>query len=372
MATAKDIVNKILYGRRYDHVPRPQRVYLRPGERHVRRALGALREWRGRTVSLEDYRAATPLGEIEEFITCPLCGESRQRPLYRPRNPGKGWEYRVVRCPGCGFLYRNPNIRPERLGDLYATGYSGFLSGQYARQRQRRYRAVMDAVAPVFDRGQGRRLLDFGCGTGLFLELAERRGFDAYGVDLSPDSLAEARKRLTSARVFHGSPMAVNEIAAGGFDVITMWSVLAHLPRPVADLSMLRRLLSDEGVLVILTVNGGSLHLDGLGSKWGGFTRNHLMFYSRDTLPRLLEAAGFGAAGLVPFYGDEVAVEESALTPAEEQLLRRRVDATDYGAMLVAVGFATGAAADRWGGHLHDVRLLQHTVQRPSPSENAR
>ena len=139
MATAKDIVNKILYGRRYDHVPRPQRVYLRPGERHVRRALGALREWRGRTVSLEDYRAATPLGEIEEFITCPLCGESRQRPLYRPRNPGKGWEYRVVRCPGCGFLYRNPNIRPEHLGDLYATGYSRFLTGRYARNRQRRY-----------------------------------------------------------------------------------------------------------------------------------------------------------------------------------------------------------------------------------------
>jgi SAM-dependent methyltransferase len=354
--TAKDIARNVLYGRRYDHLPRPQQVYLRPGERQIRRALGFLRALRSRTVSLEAYRAATPPGEIEEFITCPLCGETRQRPLYRPRDPGKGWEYRVVRCPGCGFLYRNPNIRPERLGDLYATGYSGFLSGPYARQRQRRYRVVMDSVSPVFDAGRGRRLLDFGCGTGLFLELAEQRSFDAYGVDLSPDSLAKARQRLSSARVFHGSPMEVDEIAAGGFDVITMWSVLAHLPRPVADLSMLRSLLSDDGVLVILTVNGGSLHLDGLGSAWGGFTRNHLMFYSRDTLPRLLEAAGFAAAGLVPFYGDEVAAGESSLTPAEQQLLRRRVETTDYGAMLVAVGFATDAAADRWGRRVRDLR----------------
>jgi hypothetical protein len=80
------------------------------------------------------------------------------------------------------------------------------------------------------------------------------------------------------------------------------------------------------------------------------------MFYSRDTLPRLLEAAGFAAAGLVPFYGDEVAAGESSLTPAEQQLLRRRVETTDYGAMLVAVGFATDAAADRWGGRVRDLR----------------
>ncbi len=363
MATPKKIAAKILYGRRYDHVPQPQQVYLRPGERHIRRTLGALRDLRSRTMSLEDYRARVPLGEIEEFISCPLCGDSRQRPMYRPRDAKKGWEYQVVKCPSCGFLYRNPNIRPERLGDLYATGYSGFLSGAYARQRQRRYRVVMDAVGPAFADGDGRRLLDFGCGNGLFLQLAEQRGFSAYGVDLSPDSLAEARQRLTSAQVFHGSPTDVDEIAAGGFDVITMWSVLAHLPRPVADLSMLRSLLSDDGVLVILTVNGGSLHLAGLGSAWGGFTRNHLMFYSRDTLPRLLAAAGFEAAGLVPFYGDEVAAGESSLTPDEQRLLRRRVDSTDYGAMLVAVGFATDAAVDRWGGQVPDVRRLASPEQ---------
>ena len=32
------------------------------------------------------------------------------------------------------------------------------------------------------------------------------------------------------------------EIAAGGFDVITLWSVMAHLPRPLDDLRMLRGL----------------------------------------------------------------------------------------------------------------------------------
>ena len=50
------------------------------------------------------------------------------------------------------------------------------------------------AFGTLFDDGAGRRLLDFGCGTGTFLELAHRRGFDAYGVDLSPESVAHARE----------------------------------------------------------------------------------------------------------------------------------------------------------------------------------
>jgi SAM-dependent methyltransferase len=356
MAGAKQLMKRVVYGRRFDYVPWPQQVYLRPGERHLRRWQGAWRVRRSPVLPLDDYRAATPLGDIEEFLSCPLCGDSRQQPMFRPANRKGGWEYRVVRCPGCGFLYRNPGIRPEHLADLYATGYSSFLTGAYARNRQRRYEVTMASVAPVFDQGTGRRLLDFGCGAGLFLELAEARGFEAYGVDLSPDSVEQARQRLTSAKVFHGAPLEVPEIAAGRFDVITMWSVLAHLPRPVADLSMLRGLLADDGVLLILTVNAGSLHLRGLGSRWQGFTRNHLMFYSRDTLPRLLRRAGFAAVGFAPFYGDEVAAGASSLSPAETTRLRRRVEATDYGSMLVAVGFATAGAAGRYGAHLPDVR----------------
>jgi SAM-dependent methyltransferase len=359
------LAKRVLYGNRYDHVPWPQLVYLRPGERQVRRLQRAWRHRRHRVIPLAEFEAevlGTRVGEIEELVDCPLCGETRQQPLYRPADRRGGWAYRVVRCPGCGFLYRNPNIRPERLGDLYASGYSRFLTGEYAAGRQRRYRVVMDAVAPVLDRGLGRRLLDFGCGAGLFLELAEQRGFECVGVDLSPDSVAQARSRLARAKVFHGSAMEVAEIAAGGFEVVTLWSVLAHLPRPVEDLSMLRGRLRDDGVVVILTVNAGSLHLAGMGSRWQGFTRNHLMFYSRDTLPRLLRAAGFGAVGFAPFYGDEVAAGESALPPAQLARLRRRVDATDGGHMLVAVGFATAAAADRWGTRLPDLRHLRPPI----------
>src|SRR5690606_2025214 len=275
-----------------------------------------------------EYRAKVPAAEIEEYIGCALCGESSVQPLFRPsrRQRSARWSYRVVRCPGCGFLYRNPNIKPERLGELYADRYSAFLSGSYTRKRRRRYVLSMQAFGSVLADAGGRRLLDFGCGNGLFLREAEKRGFKAFGVDLSPDSVEQARKHLRTAEVFVGAPMDVPEIAAGDFGDITMWSALAHLPRPVDTLTTLRSLLAPDGVLLILTVNANSLLLKAHGSRWNGFTKNHLMFYSPDTLPRLLELAGFAGVAFAPFYGDTVEAGTTALSADRVARLRRAVD----------------------------------------------
>lgn len=353
MVSAKRAVARAVYGSRYDNVPWAQRVYVRPGERALREM-----QWRklirtSPVISLDEYRSRVKLGAIEEFITCHMCGESKQQPLYKPskvkKNGKIAWSYHVVRCPSCGFLYRNPNVLPERLGDLYSKNYSTFLTGNYASNRQRRYRQAMDAFKPVFEEGDKRRLLDFGCGAGYFLELAEERGFDAQGVDLSPDSVKEANERLTSATAHFGAPEDVPEIAAGGFDVVTLWSVLAHLPRPVEDFTSFRNLLAPGGVLMILTVNAQSLLLKAYGSQWNGFTRNHLMFYSRETMPSLLRQAGFAGVAFEPFYGDTIEAGTTKLSAAHTERLRRSVQASDGGNMLRALAFADDEAIKRWG-----------------------
>ncbi|TDD51826.1 class I SAM-dependent methyltransferase [Nonomuraea terrae] len=344
-------LGRLAYGSRYDRVPWGQRVYVRPGERLIREAQWQRLIRRAPVMTLEEYRRLRALGEIEEFLSCMMCGESRQQPLFEPTGgTGKGWRYHVVRCPSCGFLYRNPNVRPERLGDLYASGYSNFLSGKYAANRQRRYDLTMKAFSPVFDEGKERRLLDFGSGVGLFLELAERRGFDAYGVDLSPESVEQANQRLSRARTYFGAPEDVPEIAAGGFDVITLWSVLAHLPRPLEDFRKFRSLLAPGGVLLILTVNAQSLLLKAYGPKWSGFTKNHLMFYSSKTVPTLLARTGFAGVAFAPHYGDTIEAGTTALHPDLSKRLRRNVDRSDGGNMMRVLAFADEEAIGRWGG----------------------
>jgi SAM-dependent methyltransferase len=324
--------------------PGTMRPYVLPGAPTLHELRGRRRLAKAPVVSYAEHAASVGVGEIEEPIPCSMCGGERVAPLLRTTHG-----YHVVRCVACGLLYRNPGIRPERLGDLYARQYSRFLTGGYSTNRQRRYRLVMDAFSPLFEEGRGRRLLDFGCGAGLYLEMAYERGFDAFGVDLSLDSIEKARERPSGAHAWFGSPADVPEIAAGGFDVVTMWSVLAHLATPVEDLTMLRGLLADDGALLVLTVNANSLLLKAGWDRWGGFTPNHLKFYSPSTLPLLLRRAGFEAVVMRPMANDLVEAGESPLGARQERRLRRVVADGNRGNMMRAVAFARVDGPARWG-----------------------
>lgn len=303
---------------------------------------------RAPVVTAEEHAARVGVADREEVIGCDLCGERRVQPLFHPAR--KRWSYHVVRCPTCGFLYRNPGIQPARLGELYSgPGYGRFLTGKYSKKRQRRYRLVMDGFHPLFADGGGRRLLDFGCGAGLFLELAHARGFDCHGVDLSPSAIERAREKPSGAKTYVGSPLEVPEIAAGGFDVITLWSVMAHLAEPVEDLRMIRGLLAPDGMLLILTINANSLLLKAQGQEWGGFTPNHLKFFTPSTLTRALHLAGFPAVVVEPMYTDPIEAGSLRLRPRHERRLRRAIDRGNRGNMQRAIAFASAGGAGRSG-----------------------
>jgi SAM-dependent methyltransferase len=346
---------------RLDLAPRVFWPWTIPGAPAVHEARWRLLLKRTPVISAEEHVAKEGgLSEIEEIVACSVCDETRVQPILHPKDrSGKGrWAYPVVRCPSCGFLYRLPGIRPEKLGVLYEKkSYKKFLTGHYSEKRIRRYRLVMDAFDPLFADGAGRRAFDFGCGAGLFLDLAEQRGFEPYGVDLSEESIAEARTRPSGRNAHFGTPQDVPEIAAGGFDVITLWSVLAHLPCPVEDFTMVRELLAPGGALLVLTVNAESLYLKAQRDDWNGFTPNHLKFFSPKTLPLLLKRAGFGSVVFRPMYGDSVEAGTTTMSDANVRRLRRAVDEGNRGNMMRAVAFVEPDGPAKWGWERDALRL---------------
>jgi ubiquinone/menaquinone biosynthesis C-methylase UbiE len=120
-------------------------------------------------------------------------------------------------------------------------------------------RPVDDGWLEVFEvvvretRLNGGRVLDVGCGTGKFCRILAGRGLArVWGVDPSPEMLAEARKRVPeSVGLKRGSAERL-PFKPDAFDVAVLWAVVHLLDRARA-FRELHRVLAPGARLAIVT-----------------------------------------------------------------------------------------------------------------------
>jgi 2-polyprenyl-6-hydroxyphenyl methylase/3-demethylubiquinone-9 3-methyltransferase len=100
---------------------------------------------------------------------------------------------------------------------------------------------------------RGKRLLDAGCGTGLFSQAAARRGAEVTSLDVGPELLAQVAMKCESHRV-------VGDVAAmpfddGVFDIVVNTEVIEHTTVPERAVAELVRVTAPGGTLIITTPN---------------------------------------------------------------------------------------------------------------------
>lgn len=96
---------------------------------------------------------------------------------------------------------------------------------------------------------RGQRVLDIGCGTGIFLEKLWGMGFDVTGLDKSPSMLEGARKRLRGRATLHVGDGTHTPYDDNAFDYAVIWSVLEFCARPEALLEEATR-VAEKGILI--------------------------------------------------------------------------------------------------------------------------
>jgi len=101
------------------------------------------------------------------------------------------------------------------------------------------------------------RVLDVGCGIGVFLEKFSAQKWDRYGVDVSDVAIKEARARGIKVREFHEA----YDYPDSFFDVIIFRGSLQLIPAPFSVIRKCIDLLAPGGYLIFLaTPNSNSIY----------------------------------------------------------------------------------------------------------------
>ena len=208
----------------------------------------------------------------------------------------------VVSCRRCGFVYTNPRIEaPARNSSDHYDDPEQYYSSVCADDPLK----VFDFSLELIEKrcGHRGRLLDVGCGKGEFLAAAKSRGWDAFGVEVSPNLAGYAAQKYGLS--IHISDLAGAKFPPEHFDAAALNMALEHIDDPRALILEINRVLKPGGKLYIEVPNTSSLLLKLIsvyyrfkGLDWSPLLSPlhypyHNYGYNRSCLRRLLGLGGF-------------------------------------------------------------------------------
>lgn len=220
---------------------------------------------------------------------CPACGSAIGLRLVEDHRDRVGGEtYRILSCPDCGVVSSEPRAA------VSAEWYAKQAPARVETARDPRHGPAPEAdwrFREFFsDRLPPGRLLDVGCGTGGFMELAAGRGFRPTGFDYDRRVVDEAKARSLDAHCAD-----FDEFVAGRqereFDLLTLFDVLEHTPEPAWFLRRLKPLIKPGGHLAV-TLPNAQRPLP-FGREEHDYPPHHFTRWTPVALRQFLEREGF-------------------------------------------------------------------------------
>jgi 2-polyprenyl-3-methyl-5-hydroxy-6-metoxy-1,4-benzoquinol methylase len=243
--------------------------------------------------------SAPETAQITKQPACPVCLHSDTTRFAFERHGDF-----IYSCGSCSLEFQFPQPSEEKLASIYSGDYFLGSTNAEALENQRalkRATAVLylDVLASFLKRNA--RLLEIGCGHGEFLLEAQCRGYAVEGLEYSQHATAEANSQLGRNAVRVGSP-EMDCLDPSAYSLIAAFDVIEHLRRPRQTMEYLHTALEPDGMIAIVTpsLDSWSRHL--LGRHWMEYKTEHLTYFGRKSLARLLDITGFTDVQFVPNY----------------------------------------------------------------------
>ena len=245
---------------------------------------------------------------MKTYTNCPVCDGSHFSEFITCKdNTGSDESFNIVKCKNCDFAFTNPIPAEEEIGKYYESdeyiSHSNTKKGlvNFLYQKVRNY-TLDKKVSLLTELGLGKHLLDVGCGTGEFLDRAQQHKYIVQGIEPS----SAAKQQATS-----NYGLAVNDesflssLTSASFDFITMWHVLEHVYHLNDRLRELKRLLKDDGHLLIAVPNLKSYDAKKYKEHWAAYdVPRHLYHFSEKDIKAITTKHGLEVKETLPMKFD--------------------------------------------------------------------
>ena len=220
------------------------------------------------------------------FKTCPLQCNAPLEKTHITLPEGN-----LYRCTSCGQLLSSCtqewyNESMEEFDNPIGTVPQGSLDKRY---NQRISKILTEAQGKLPYKTDNITSLDVGCSSGALLQVAQRCGFSAHGVEPA-EQAAKTAALIPNTHVFTGF-LHDAKYPDNHFDIITLFEVIEHLTDPISITQEIARILKPGGILLIGTGNADSWTVQMQGEKWEYFDiaghGGHISFFTPQSMRTL-------------------------------------------------------------------------------------
>lgn len=166
------------------------------------------------------------------------------------------------------------------------------------------FERIRDRDDHIVEQARGKRVLHVGCadwpvteqkGEELLHSRLTAAAPDTVGIDISERGIEELRRQGFDNVLLGDAQKLEEHFPAAEFDLAVAGETLEHLPNPGLFLESVRRVLKDDGVLLVTVPNAFYLlRIAALFLRRSEIVhRDHNYYFSIKTLNRLLASAGF-------------------------------------------------------------------------------
>jgi len=212
------------------------------------------------------------------LLICPIC--SNRKDFKKIKQWG---EFEIFFCPNCQIEFSHPMNAGSK--EWYESAY--LLRNIFPTNKIQPYAAIALKNIPPHS-----KILDIGCGEGVFVNCAWRNGYDIYGLDLSEEmiKIAQSQYPHLKNRFFLGTlSNFLKNYPEEKFDIITMFELIEHLTDPLTFLREVKDLLKPKGKIIISVPNRDALPI----RTFFDHPPNHLTRWNKKSLTYLFNTLDF-------------------------------------------------------------------------------